>query len=98
MYPSVAQLIGFMTLVIIMSGVAILLNRRIEKRRMAEQEARNSSWVQLDVRHDAGEEPSSEAEIAPTEQDDERSDENNGQGFQERVKQNGHRSESTRPS
>ena len=97
MYPSVGQIVGFIALVIVMSGLAIALNRRIEKRRMAEQEARNQAWVQLDVRRDADEEPSSESESKTDEHDDEHSDEINDQSLQTRAKQNGHYSESKRP-
>jgi hypothetical protein len=96
MYPSIAQYIGFIALVIIISGVAIMLNRHIEKRRMAEQEVRDAAWVQLDVRRDAGEEPlpSPEQENDP---DDEPADENDDQSIQTRAKQNGHYSESKKP-
>ncbi len=90
MYPSVGQIVGFIALVIVMSGVAVALNRRIEKHRMADQEARNRAWVQLDIRRDATEEASSEIESKTDEQADERSDEINDQSLQTRAKQNGH--------
>lgn len=97
MYPSIGQIVGFIAVVIVMSGLAIVLNRRIEKRRMAEQEARNQAWVQLDVRRDADEEPSAEIESKTDDHDDERSNEINDQSLQTRAKQNGHYSESKRP-
>lgn len=98
MYPSVAQIVGFIFLVVVMSGVAIVLNRRIEKRRMAEQAARNAEWVRLDTRRDGEHEPPPSIESTASEQGDELTDESDGQGLPARAKQNGHFSESKRPS
>jgi len=97
MSPSVGQFIGFFALVIILSALAIALNRRIEKRRMAEDTLRNSTWVQLDVRRDSAEEPSPEPEGVPqaeSEPVDEHTDESSDQSLHARAKQNGHYSES----
>ena len=97
MGPSIVQYIGFTVLVIIMSGVAMALNRRIEKRRMAAgQESRDAGWVKLDVHKDSAVEPllSPEPESEP---DDERADENDDQNLHTRAKQNGHYTESKKP-
>lgn len=93
MYPSIGQIIGFLALVIIMSAIAIMLNKRIEKRRMAEQQARNRAWVTLDVQRDAASELPPEPETGPGEQADEDDD---GE-MQTRARQNGHYSESKKP-
>ncbi len=100
MSPSIAQYIGFIILVIVMSGVAIELNRRIEKRRMAEETKRNSTWVQLDVHQDSPDEPTPESmttESAVNEPGDEHTDENDDRSIHMRAKQNGHYSESKKP-
>ncbi len=100
MSPNIAQYIGFIVLVIIMSGLAVELNRRIEKRRMAEETKRNSAWMQLDVHKDIPDEPSPESmtsESVVNEPGDERTDENDDRNFHLRAKQNGHYSESKKP-
>ena len=100
MYPSIGQYIGFIVLVIIMSGVAIELNRRIEKRRMAEETKRNSTWVQLDVHQDSPDDPPPESMTgarAVNDPGDERIDEGDEHSNQMRAKQNGHYSESKKP-
>jgi hypothetical protein len=106
MSPSVGQYVGFIVLVVILSGVAIELNRRIEKRRMAEETKRNSAWVQLDVHSETTDEPSPETgsplnamSPASTEDDagDDLADENDVQSMHTRAKQNGHYSESKKP-
>lgn len=101
MSPGIGQYVGFIVLVVILSGVAIELNRRIEKRRMAEQTKRNSAWVQLDVHSESTDEPSPEiAGAASTEIEagDEPADENDALSMHTRAKQNGHYSESKKPS
>jgi hypothetical protein len=97
MYPSVGQIIGFLALVIIMSSIAIVLNKRIEKRRMAAQQARNRAWVKLDVQRDAASKLPPEPEGEAGEQDDEGGDEGEDRGLQTRARQNGHYSESKKP-
>lgn len=97
MYPSIGQIIGFLALVIIMSAIAIMLNKRIEKRRMAEQQSRNRAWVKLDVQRDVSTELPPEPETEPGEQEDEHSDEGDDGGMQTRARQNGHYSESKKP-
>lgn len=100
MGPSIAQYIGFIVLVVIMSALALELNRRIEKRRMDEQKSRDSAWVQLDIRHDHVDEPPSEpADLADTEDKagNEPGGEDEDQSIHTRAKQNGHFTESKKP-
>lgn len=96
MEPSIAQYIGFIVLVIIMGVLAMALNRRIEKRRMAaEQASRRVGWVNLNVQQESESAdeplPPPEPEIEPEE---EHADESDGQNMHTRAKQNGHYTES----
>ncbi len=97
MEPSIAQYIGFIVLVVIMGVLAMALNRRIEKRRMTDEQAsRGAGWVKLDVQQESADDllPSPEPESEP---DDEHAEENDGQNMHARAKQNGHFSESKKP-
>ncbi len=95
MNPMTAQYIGFVVVTLILIWAVIELNRRLSRRRTSERRSTQGQWIQLNARR-IDDEETGPATPEPTESEEVFED--TDPEIHTRAKQNGHYSESKKPS
>lgn len=97
MNPMTAQYIGFVVVALILIWAVIELNRRISRRRLNERRPTQGPWLSLNPRR-VNDEEAAPVSPQPDSAESEDAFEDSDAEIHTRAKQNGHYSESKKPS